>query len=184
MADLNVAIFQSINGLAGKNIIFDYFGIFFAEYLQYFLGLFLLLFLALSKNKTKNALMALCTITAALLARFAVKGAILLVYLNPRPYADGIAVRQLVATPGENFQSFPSGHALFFFAAAAAIYCYNKKLGLAFFAAAALISFARVFAGVHWPLDIIGGAILGTPTGWLTFMVFNIKFEKPALDLK
>lgn len=109
-----------------------------------------------------------------LLARFAVKGLILLFYSNPRPYAENLAARQLVATPGEDFQSFPSGHALFFFAAAAAIYCYDKKLGVIFFAAAALISLARIFVGVHWPADILAGALLGIITGWLAYKTVRL----------
>jgi undecaprenyl-diphosphatase len=115
---------------------------------------------------------------AALLARFAVKGLILLFYTNPRPYAGDFSAIQLAATPGEDFQSFPSGHALFFFAAAMAIYRYDKKLGILFFAAASLISLARIFVGVHWPSDILAGALLGILTGWLTYKAVS-RFIKP-----
>lgn len=142
--------------------------IFFAEYLQYVLGLLLLAVIVLSKNKMKQAYMAATAVLAALLARFAVKGLVLLFYSNPRPYAGDFTARQLVLTPGEDFQSFPSGHALFFFAAATAVYCRNRLLGMIFFAAATLISLARIFVGVHWPSDILAGALLGILTGWLT----------------
>lgn len=172
--DINLVIFDSINGSAGHWLVLDWIGVFFAEYFQYALGLFLLAIVVLSKEKTKRMRMAAIAVLSALLARFAVKGFILLFYSNPRPYAGNLGARQLVATPGEDFQSFPSGHALFFFAAATAIYCYDKKLGVIFFAAAALISLARIFVGVHWPSDILAGALLGIITGWLTYKTVRL----------
>jgi undecaprenyl-diphosphatase len=174
--DLNLAAFNFINGLAGHWQILDWIGVFFAEYFQYVLGLFLLLIIVYSKDKAGKIRMALTAILAALLARFAVKSLILMFYSNPRPYALGAI--KLVATPGEDFQSFPSGHALFFFSAATAIYCYDKKLGLAFFAAAAIVGVARIFVGVHWPSDILAGAVLGTITGWLTYKILKFVFSK------
>ncbi len=170
--DLNLVIFNSINGLAGHWPILDQAGIFFAEYFQYLLGLFLV-FVVFSTKKTKKVFMAFTAVLAALLARFAVKGLILIFYSNPRPYAGDFLAHQLVATPGEDFQSFPSGHALFFFSAATAIYCYDKKMGVFFFAAAATISLARIFVGVHWPSDILAGALLGIVTGWLTYKTID-----------
>lgn len=174
--DLNLTVFNFINGLAGHWQILDWIGIFFAEYFQYVLGLALLAIVLISKEKTAKIRMAVTAILAAILARFAVKSLILMFYSNPRPYALGAI--KLVATPGEDFQSFPSGHALFFFSAATAIYCYDKKLGLAFFAAAAIVGVARIFVGVHWPSDILAGAVLGTITGWLTYKILKFVFSK------
>ena len=175
--DLNLSIFNSINGLAGHWLFLDCAGIFFAEYFQYVLGLILLSVITLSKEKAVKTRMVFTAILAALLARFAVKSLILLFYANPRPYAGNTAAHQLIATPGEDFQSFPSGHALFFFAAAAAIYCYDKKLGIIFFIGAGFISVARIFVGVHWPSDILAGAVLGIIIGWLTFLAIT-RFKK------
>jgi len=87
---------------------------------------------------------------------------------------------QLVRTPGEDYQSFPSGHALFFFAAATAIWHYDKKLGYAFFFAAALISSARIFVGVHWPSDVIAGAALGILTGWTIAKAADVVLKNAA----
>jgi undecaprenyl-diphosphatase len=172
--DPNLVIFNSINGLAGHWPILDQAGIFFAEYFQYLLGLVLVFVVLFSTEKTRKAFMTFTAVLAALLARFAVKGLILIFYANPRPYAGDFSTHQLVSTPGEDFQSFPSGHALFFFAAAAAIYCYDKKLGLAFFAAATVIGLARIFVGVHWPSDVLAGAVLGTITGLLAYRISKL----------
>jgi len=57
--------------------------------------------------------------------------------------------------------AFPSGHAASFFALGMSIYFFHKKSGEWFLLFAVLISLARIFAGVHSPLDILGGVVLG-----------------------
>ncbi|MBU6414904.1 phosphatase PAP2 family protein, partial [Patescibacteria group bacterium] len=44
---------------------------------------------------------------------------------------------------------------------------YNKKWGIWFFAAAILMDVSRIVAGVHFPSDILGGAMLGIAVGYL-----------------
>lgn len=75
-------------------------------------------------------------------------------------------VAQLVS---ENKWSFPSRHMTFFFAISTALYFYNKRWGVVFLIAALLIGIARVIAGVHYPLDILGGAVIGVITSYLVF---------------
>lgn len=61
-----------------------------------------------------------------------------------------------------NNNSFPSSHAALAFALAASIWLHNKKLGWLFIAAATAVSLGRLLAGVHYILDIIFGAWIGT----------------------
>lgn len=65
--------------------------------------------------------------------------------------------------PQATHYSFPSGHAFLLFTAAGVVYFIgtHRKLGLAMLAIATLVCVARVVAGVHYPSDVIGGAILG-----------------------
>jgi len=57
--------------------------------------------------------------------------------------------------------SFPSGHATVAFACATALALAVPRLALSLFGLAALISWSRVYVGVHYPLDVLAGAILG-----------------------
>lgn len=154
-------LFQYINGMAFKWYWLDMLGIFFAKYLIYIMVLGLLFFLWKSKNFWRIAITALI---AGLVARFVITGSIRLFRPRVRPF--NISYINLLIDK-VNQQSFPSGHASFSFALATVVYLYNKTWGMIFFAVAILISISRVFAGVHWPLDILVGALVGIFSGWL-----------------
>lgn len=57
--------------------------------------------------------------------------------------------------------SFPSGHASTSFAAATIISAFNKKRKWFYYFIAILISYSRLYLGVHYFFDILGGAVLG-----------------------
>jgi undecaprenyl-diphosphatase len=57
--------------------------------------------------------------------------------------------------------SFPSGHAATSFAGATMLAAFAPRLAPALYVLAAAIAFSRVYVGVHWPLDVLGGAALG-----------------------
>lgn len=170
---LDIKIFYLFNNLAGKSWFFDSSVIFFADYLEYFVAAFFIAVLfssAFYKEKLKVFLIA---VTSVVLSRFIITEIIRFFYHRLRPFLT-LPVHQLIA---DNEYSFPSGHAAFFFALATAVYFYNKKWGLAFFAAAILMTLARVVAGVHYPSDILGGAIIGILSAWVVFY-FAKKYEK------
>ena len=178
---LDYYLFQQINGLAGHWAWLDYLGIYLAGYLQYpLVGCFLIyLFLGEDKQeKLKNQLMVFGALAAALVARFVVATFLHYSFMRLRPFVADI-VNQLIIYDGAK-SSFPSGHASFFFALAAVVYLYNKKLGVWFLIAAALISLARVYVGVHYPSDILAGAMIGILVGWLGYHLLNSYQKKKA----
>ncbi len=61
--------------------------------------------------------------------------------------------------------SFPSAHATNMFALATLFTFYYPKKWIWFFAFAAMIGFSRIYVGVHYPFDVLGGAILGSAIG-------------------
>jgi undecaprenyl-diphosphatase len=79
-----------------------------------------------------------------------------LVYADPRP---------LVAVPQTG--AFPSGHSASAFAAATVIAWSSRRLAVPAYVLAVLVAWSRVYVGVHWPLDVLGGAALGVLVGTL-----------------
>ncbi|MBU4204735.1 phosphatase PAP2 family protein [Patescibacteria group bacterium] len=117
--------------------------------------------------------MIFIALSSALTARFVITGLIRLFKPRLRPFIDS-NINLLIDKV--NQQSFPSGHASFTFGLAMVVYLYNKKVGVLFFAGAFLVSTSRIFVGVHWPLDILAGAVVGIFSGWLISKL--LKFKK------
>ena len=97
---------------------------------------------------------------------------------RPRPCRDEFMAHQirfLAKTCGLN-GSFTSSHATNHFAFATYLYLTLRKMspywGLGFLWAA-LISYAQVYVGVHYPSDVLGGAILGSFLGYVFARVFD-----------
>ncbi|HEX3015219.1 MAG TPA: phosphatase PAP2 family protein [Desulfobacteria bacterium] len=87
-------------------------------------------------------------------------------FARPRPFLHFPDARVLGARPDQF--SFPSGHTTTSFATATAILGKSRRWGgLALFLAA-LIGFSRVYVGVHYPLDVAGGILVGCTVGWLS----------------
>ena len=78
---------------------------------------------------------------------------------RPRPCAVDTSVSLLIPFPSE--YSFPSGHTSNGFTAAATVFLYYRKPGIAALIVAAVIAFSRMYLFVHYPTDILGGILLG-----------------------
>lgn len=168
----DIFLLETLNSLAEKSFYLDVFFVFFSEYFGYFLiGIF---FLFLLRDFQRYRLMVPQALVSAVFSRFALTELIRLFVPRERPFV-GNNVTLLFNHPATN--SFPSGHAAFFFGLSTVIFLYNKKAGILFFFASFLISISRVISGVHWPSDIIAGAAVGIFTGWLIFYLSKI-FQK------
>jgi undecaprenyl-diphosphatase len=171
---LNIIFFQAIYGLAHRFVFLDYIGIFLADYSQYVLVVILAIWLCSSKQRflTNRPFIIVGGLSVAL-ARLVIKPLVLMIYAEPRPYMVLEYVRPLIeSATSKDLQSFPSGHALIFFALATALYFYNKKWAKYYFAAAILMGLSRVYVGVHWPIDIVAGALIGMFSAWFIHFLY------------
>jgi membrane-associated phospholipid phosphatase len=119
-----------------------------------FLGLFIL-WVVDGRIKKEQVLHALLASIIAWIVAHIIKN----LFPTVRPFiADGGPV--LTATI-HNDSAFPSGHAALAFALATALWLHDRKIGLIYLLLAVVVGMARVFGNVHYPLDIVGGAVLG-----------------------
>ncbi len=75
-----------------------------------------------------------------------------------------------VVAPPDRF-SFPSGHTAAAFALALAMFGAVPMLVPLFFVAAVIVAYARMYLGVHYPVDVVAGAAIGIFTGTLVALI-------------
>ena len=90
-------------------------------------------------------------------------------YFDPRPFTHGVTA----LIPHEPDNGFPSDHTVLSFAAASIAYVFSKKFGIALLVIALLVGVCRVLAGIHSPIDIIAGALIGIVAGWCGVWVMS-----------
>ncbi len=154
----DIAILRAVNSLAGTNPGLDA-----LMRLLSFVGtggaIFLVLagLLFLDRGRRRAAL----HVVGAMALSGAVEELLKALLLRPRPplTLDPGLLRLLTEVPTSS--AFPSGHTTVAFAAAAALWQHNRALGIAAGLLAVAIAFSRVYLGLHYPSDILGGALLG-----------------------
>lgn len=163
---LDTQLFYLFNNLAGQSPFFDEVVVFFASWFPYILvAMFLVLvWFSVYAKKEKLEILAV-TFISALIARVGVTELIRYFFPRERPFM-ALDISPLFT---DTAWSFPSGHVTFFFAMATVIYLYNKRWGMWFFIATIFITISRVIAGVHYPSDIVGGAIIAVFVGYFTY---------------
>ncbi|MDP3661577.1 MAG: phosphatase PAP2 family protein [bacterium] len=165
---MDTSLFPLLNNLAGQSRALDAVIIFLAEYFPYAVMLaFLALLFYSGYTQREKIRIFWSTLFSVAIARYGVTELIRFFYHRPRPF---IAYDTLPLFP-EHSWSFPSGHAAFFFALATSLYFYNKKWGVLFFLAAIIISVSRIVAGVHYPSDILGGALVGIAVAYAVYRI-------------
>jgi undecaprenyl-diphosphatase len=91
--------------------------------------------------------------------------------MRARPCQIDPTVALLVHIPSD--YSFPSGHAMNAFTASTALCCNQKRYGIPALIIAALIAFSRLYNFVHFPTDVMFGALLGTAVALAVCAVFR-----------
>lgn len=118
-----------------------------------------------SKKKMMNfSVLFLSVLTTFFLAR-----TLKIIFHTVRPFME----INIIPVFYEKGYSFPSEHTAIFSAIAVVMFLINKKAGISFSIIAILIGLSRIILGVHYPIDILGGFILGSFVGFLFFKLFK-----------
>ncbi len=87
-------------------------------------------------------------------------------WVRPRPFiAHPDTVHTLIAHANDG--SFPSDHAAAGVAIAMTLWFVHRRWGTLALMAAVVMSYARVFDGVHYPGDVLAGAVIGIAASWM-----------------
>lgn len=180
---MNNQIFYFFYNLAHQSIFFDNLVIFFAVYFIYIViasaFLFLLFYhkILFSQNPIKEFINKwegfILVCMSGGFSWFFVKLIVKIFFHTPRPFVVFPQVQSLFAEIG---YAFPSGHTAVASAIAFALFFTNKKTGYVFMFFALLVGIARIVAGVHFPIDILSGFVLGALVA-LLFKKFTLKFN-------
>jgi undecaprenyl-diphosphatase len=126
-------------------------------------------FLLIGNKKYRN--IGFMVLGALILSTILGEGIIKHVVQRIRPSESLPAVNLLISKPLS--YSFPSGHTTSSFAVAGVLAKYFKDYALEFFGLATLIAFSRLYLYVHYPTDVLAGAILGLICSRIIIYVFN-----------
>ena len=120
---------------------------------------------------------------AMLLGLIIVNGLIKNLVNRPRPCDLNDVIELLIPRPNES--SFPSGHTTSSFAAAASIFYFYKKWSIAAYFTACMIAVSRMYLYVHYPTDVLAGALLGTLFAVIAVTIYKkVKWDSLAESLK
>ncbi len=169
MPALDLPLFQLVHSFVGISSIVDWSAVVVAQYLPYAVACFVL-YIILQEKEWKRKVWAFLVLAFSLLvSRGFIVGIIHYFYARPRPFLalgfDPLFIH-------ESSSAFPSTHALVLTTLAYVTFMFDRRAGWWLFGFALLNGLARVYAGVHWPLDIVGGMVLAFVCTWATLKLF------------
>lgn len=166
--EINNIIFNYLNSFSLKNVFSDVVIIFCAEHLIILLTIIFVLYHLfkffypkpnerLLPLSTKAFQIILITLTSAFII-WGISQTINNIFPSIRPF---LALKDVnILFEHGAYDSFPSGHAVFMFTLAFMSFFYSRRLFIFLLIGAFVIGIARVMAGVHWPVDILGAFVL------------------------
>ena len=102
-------------------------------------------------------------------------------YFRPRPF-DALEVELLFYTPTDS--SFPANPVAIVIAMATGAWVANKRIGIAMYIGALIYGFSRIYAGVFYPMDVLGGALIGVAATYLVYLTLKLIEPVPTLCLR
>lgn len=102
-------------------------------------------------------------------------------FMHPRPFMIPLGHTYLAHAPET---SFPSDHAMVFFAVGLGLCLYRRILGAVLMGLGLAVGVARIYLGVHFPFDIVGSLLVAVASYWLVVaMVQGAPLQRRLLEV-
>jgi len=165
MNDFNHALFLWLNAPEHPSAILLAVAIFFAEYTIWVIPLLIGIGWLRSGEHTRKVLLEA---TASGLAGLLINQIIGMVWQHPRPFMIGLGQTFL---PHAADSSFPSDHLTLLWAVAFSFLMHHRPrlAGITLALLGLPVAWARIYLGVHFPLDMVGAALVAALSAWLAF---------------
>jgi undecaprenyl-diphosphatase len=190
---IDVSLFYLVNR-SGQNVFFDIFMPFVSNIKNFYLPITISLIFFIIRRSAKTRTVAIAIVLLIGISEWVSSGLLKPIFDRTRPYHSLSRVHlydrmfktwsitpELKETIRGESLSMPSSHATNIFTAALFLSFYFRKLWPVFYLIAFLVGYSRVYLGVHFPLDVCVGAMVGTLCGlsmlWPTNQVIRY-FEK------
>jgi undecaprenyl-diphosphatase len=166
LTEWNIDVFRMINNLGKHYPELNPLVIFFAEYMEFLLILIVLGFWF--SRKQQNKVMVICAGGSFILAEIIGKLAGALHY-HEQPFAELANVSKLIEKTVDN--SFPSDHTILFFTFCLTFWLFKRGWGFLWVLLAALVGLSRIWVGVHYPVDVMVGALISVLSAAVVYMI-------------
>ena len=170
-------IFNSINGMAGKNPILDYIMIFSSQKLPYILAAIIVAIYVIGivkKDKRARGLAVDTVIVTSI--NILIAAVIGQIWYTPRPFVNNSNTHLLYLHKADS--SFPSDHSLASMSIALGLNRYNKIIGVVTIALSILIGISRVYVGHHYPQHVLGSFIIAIIMNFIYKNFLSDKVQK------
>jgi len=164
--ELNKEWFLEINSLAGHSHFLDEIMILSAKGVPFIFAL-MLVYLWFSNRKNESLFVVHSVIIGLIINTIIHIG-----YFHPRPFVEHLGILLIHHNPDT---SFPSDHTTLSFSVAFMLLMFQstRRLGLIAIILAFMCGVGRIYVGVHWPFDVIGGIIIGFIASSLVLFLKN-----------
>jgi undecaprenyl-diphosphatase len=183
---MNQIIFIYLHNLANQSFFLDWLIIFSSNLFGMIMLGFAIIFLFFHRDgvfdyrqpflQLKNKIKEISLVFLSGVVAWAVSAIIKYIVMASRPFIVYENLKPLFLHGA--LDSFPSGHATFFMALAVSLFLKHRRFGAYYIIVALIVSLARVIAGIHFPIDILFGWILGALIAFIFGYIFQKKKRK------